>query len=346
MKNIKSISPKCIVGTIYPTIFFCEAIAKHYNIPCVNFMQGYEPCFDNGEIYSWAELACRNSQNILAISQFLKEKCKINFEKEATVIPNNINIDLLYNNKKETKIKKQITMVFRDNFPKGDFLLNEILKKLTLKDYNIEINIIYMREIMFPVNNNEKININFYKGPLNRKEISNILFNTDIFIDTSLMEGFGLMSLEAMAAGAVPIMSESFGINEYAINEENSFIIKELNNVDKYIEKVEYLLENKEILNNMSQKAQEKALEFDIDKNINKYIEYFKAVEKQEIILTEKEKQASKIWNVDEKKLFNNKEVTTNLISKKRRIYHKILKIFPKGLKVKGKSLLKKLIDE
>lgn len=345
MKNIKTISPKCIVGTIYPTIFFCEAIAKHFDIPSVNFMQGYEPCFDNGEIYSWAELACRNSQNILAISEFLKDKCKVNFGKDATVIPNNINIDLLYNHKKETLKTKQITMVFRDNFPKGDFLLNEILKKLTLKDYNIEINVIYMRKIMFPINNNENIKINFYKGPLNRKEVSKILFNTDIFIDTSLMEGFGLMSLEAMSAGAVPIVSESFGIDEYAINEENSFVIKEVNNVDKYIEKVEYLLNNEEILQNMSKKAQEKALEFDIDKNINKYIRYFRTVEKQKVKLTNKEQEESKKWYVNEEKLFKGKEVSTDQTSTKRRIYHNILKLFPKGLKTKVKNVLIKLIQ-
>ena len=109
------------------------------------------------------------------------------------------------------------------------------------------------------------------------------------------MEGFGLMSLEAMSAGAVPIASESFGIDEYATDKENSFVIKEVNNVDKYIEKVEYLLENDKVLENMSKKAQEKALEFDIDKNIQKYINYFRTVKKQEIMLTNKEKKLLKV---------------------------------------------------
>ena len=345
LTKIKDIQPKCIVGTIYPTIFFCEAISRYYDIPCVNFMQGYEPCFDNGEIYSWAELACKNSQNILAISNFLKDKCKINFNKEVTVIPNSINTDLLYNTKIEKHEKKQVTMAFRDNFPKGDFILNEILKKLTLKDYNIEINVIYMRDIMFPINNNKNIKINFYKGPLNRKEVSNILFNTDIFIDASIMEGFGLMSLEAMAAGAVPVLSESFGIDEYAIDEENSFIIKEINNADKYMEKVEYLLENEEIFNKMSQKAQERTLQFDIDKNIKKYIDYFKSVKKQAINLTEEEKEASKKWYVKEEDLFAKKIISVNPISKKRRIYYKILGMFPKSLKTKVKTFLAKLIS-
>ena len=344
LSNIKKIKPKCIVGTIYPTIFMCEAISRYYNIPSVNFMQGYEPCFDNGEVFGWAELACRNSQNILAISEFLKEKCKVNFNKDSTVIPNSININLLYNSKKEKHDKKQITMVFRDNFPKGDFILNEILKKLTLKDYNIEINVIHMRDIYFPINNNKKINIKFYKGPLNRKEVSKILFNTDIYIDTSIMEGFGLMSLEAMAAGAVPILSESFGADEYAIDNENSFIIKEINNADKYIEKIEYLLNNEDVLENMSKKAQERSLEFDLSKNIQKYIEYFRKVKIQKVNLTEEEKEASKKWNVKEEDLFANKVISVNPVSKKKRIYYKILKLFPKSLKTKVKNFLAKLI--
>lgn len=347
MKNLNEIKPKCIVGTIYPTIFFCETIAKHYNIPCVNFMQGYEPCFDNGEIYSWAELACKNSQNILAISQFLKEKCMKNFNKEADVITNSINTDLLYNVNKQEKEKKQITLVFRDSFPKGDFILNEILKQLTLlKNYNFEINVIYMKKTMFPINNSTNININFYKGPLNRKEVSNILFKTDIFVDASLMEGFGLMALEAMAAGAVPVISQSFGVDEYAIDNENCFLIKEVNNAERYMEKIELLLQDNEKIKKMSKKAQEKSIEFDIDKNVNKYIEYFRNVKIKEIKLTEKEKEESVRWNVKEENLFKQNKVNTDMVSKKRRIYQKMLKIFPKGLKTKVKKFLIKLVQE
>ena len=347
MKNLNEIKPKCIVGTIYPTIFFCETIAKHYNIPCVNFMQGYEPCFDNGEIYSWAELACKNSQNILAISQFLKEKCMKNFNKEADVITNSINTDLLYNVNKQEKEKKQITLVFRDSFPKGDFILNEILKQLTLlKNYNFEINVIYMKKTMFPINNSTNININFYKGPLNRKEVSNILFKTDIFVDASLMEGFGLMALEAMAAGAVPVISQSFGVDEYAIDNENCFLIKEVNNAERYMEKIELLLQDNEKIKKMSKKAQEKSIEFDIDKNVNKYIEYFRNVKIKEIKLTEKEKEESVRWNVKEENLFKQNKVNTDMVSKKRRVYQKMLKIFPKGLKTKVKKFLIKLVQE
>ena len=134
MKNISSIKPKSIVGTVYPSIFFCNAIGKHYDIPVVNFMQGYEPCFENGRPYGWAELACKSSQNILAISEFLKYKCKNNFNKESTVISNGINTDLLYNNNVQTNEKKiAFTMNCAWNADDIDIILE------TLKNNDVHI---------------------------------------------------------------------------------------------------------------------------------------------------------------------------------------------------------------
>lgn len=351
MKNISSIRPKAIVGTVYPSMFFCNTIGKHYDIPVVNFMQGYEPCFENGRPFGWAELACKSSQNILAISEFLKDKCKNNFGKEATVISNGINADLLYNNNVQTNKVKRITMIFRDNYAKGDFILTEILKQLTLKDYELEINIVHMADIIFPINNNPKIKINAIKGPVTRRQISTLLNGSDIYVDASLMEGFGLTALESMAAGVVPIVSESFGIGEYAKDEENCFVIREVNNADKYMEKIEKLLSDDEMLKNMKTEAQKTALEFDFDNKVDKYIEYFKNVKKEEIKLTKQEEEKIKEWIISDDKIFKRKQPETTIdqnpyVSSKRKLYIKFLGLFPKGLKTKVKNFLKKLINE
>lgn len=354
MKNIDDINPKCIVATIYPTIFFCNTIAEHFNIPCVNFMQGYEPCFDNGEVYSHAELACRSSQNILAISHFLKEKCSRNFNKIVTVIPNGINTDLLYNNSNANNDKKAtVTFCFRDNFNKGDFVLAEILKQLTVKENNININVIYNRKILFPINNNKSIKINMFKGPLKRKEVNEILINSDIYVDASILEGFGLMSLEAMAAGNVPVLSESFGIDEYAENGKNCFVIKEINNTEKYVEKIHELLNNAELLKIMKLEALNTAKKFDFDNNIEKYINYFKNVKKEKIELTSQELEEIQKWLVDEKSIFSKKKISktstnnvvTPKISIKRRIWYTVLKLFPKKFKSKIKNKLREMVN-
>ncbi len=351
MKYINSVKPKSIVGTVYPSMFFCDTIGKHYNIPVINFMQGYEVCFENGRPYEWAELAYRNSQNILAISNFLKEKCEKNFSKEATVIQNGINIDLSYNNKITTNEIKKITIIFRNNYAKGDFILTEILKQLTLKEYKLEINVVCMIDMMLPINNNSNVKINVIKGPLSRLKITELLNQSDIYIDTSLMEGFGLTALEAMATGTVPIVSESFGVDEYAKDKENCFIIKEINNADRYVEKIDELIANEDLLIEMKKQAQNTALEFDLDKKVDEYINYFKNVKIKNVDLTPIEQEKIKRWEVSESAIFskNGQEtiVTKNpYVSSKRKIYIKFLGLFPKGLKTKIKNILRKLIDE
>ena len=347
MNNINALNPKCIVGTIYPTIFFCETIAKHFNIPCVNFMQGYEPCFENGRVFEWAELACKSSQNILAISNFLKEKCKNNFGKDAFVINNGINKDLLYNNYNKNDYVKVITMFLRGNYAKGDFILIEILKQLTLTCNNIEINVIYNNEIMRPINNNDNVKINYIKGPISRKKVNEILFDTDILVDASLMEGFGLTALESMAAGCVPILSQSFGIEEYAKDGKNSYIISEINNANKYIEKIKILLDNPSKYLEIRRNALNTASHFDIDNVVEKYIEYFKQVKINEYNLTEIEKEEIKKWQVPEKNIFNIKN--TKLYKPKSSFKHKLwinfLRIFPKKFKSKIKMKIRNIVN-
>ena len=351
MKNINDLDPKCIVATIYPTIFFCNTIAEHFKIPCINFMQGYEPCFDNGSVYAHAELACRSSQNILAISNFLKNKCKDNFNKEAFVIPNGINVDLLYNDKKNDNDKKVITISLRNNYNKGDFILLEIIKQLTVKENNIKINVISNADIHFPVNNNKSVEINIVRGPVKRKEVNMLLLESDLYIDASFMEGFGLMALEAMASGTVPVLSESFGVDEYAKDGVNSFVIKEVNNADRYVEKIITLLHDDKLLENMRKEALKTSKDYDFDNNIPKYIDYIKNVKVNKINLTDEEKEVASKWLVSEKSIFSTKTINENesdvvpKISLKRKIWLGFLKLLPRKFKTNVKNKVRDLVN-
>ncbi len=353
IQNINKLNPKCIVGTIYPSIFFCNTIGAHFNIPVVNFMQGYEPCFDNGDVYAYAEMAIRSSQNILAISKFLQDKCKNNFNKEAYVISNGINYDLLHSNiDKKNKERKTVTFDFRSSFPKGDFILAEILKQLTVKENNIDINVIYNKDIFFPVNNNETINIKKYKGPLDRKKVNDILLQSDIFVDASIMEGFGLMALEAMTAGNVPVLSESFGIDEYAKDGVNSFVIKEVNNAEKYVEKIHILLNDDTILSKMKNEALKTSKEFDFDLKVEEYINYFKNVKVREVEkLTKQEEKEIQKWLVNEISLFstqNIKEANSAVVQKislRRKIWLLFLKMLPRSFKTKVKNKVREMVN-
>ena len=212
---------------------------------------------------------------------------------------------------------------------KGDWILIDILKKIDIKFKGLNINVVYMSDLIeFPeITNNS---VNKILGPVSRKEIIEILQNSDIYIDASLNEGFGLTPLEAMACGNVPIVSNSFGINDYIKDKKNGFIISEVNNANKYIEKLEILLNDKDKYDDMMKNIVSTCQKFDYEKSVEKYIEYFKNVKpyNKKIKLSEKDKEIIEKYSYQQ-----------NSINKKRKLYY-IAKLIPKSLKNKLKKII------
>lgn len=77
-------------------------------------------------------------------------------------------------------------------------------------------------------------------------EIASIMRKSDIFISTSMWEGFSLPPLEAINCGAVILSSDSGGINEYAIHEINSLLYRPGDIIDFKIKLIE-LVKNFEL---------------------------------------------------------------------------------------------------
>lgn len=347
MENINDVYFKQIVSTIWNSIFNAYDIANRYNLPLTNFVQGYEEYFENGGIYGIVELSYKLADNNLTISKYLQNKLKSVFNYSSDVISNSIHLDFI---KKENFRKKirNFTIILRESIMKGDFLLLDIVKILDNKFKNIKINIIYMNNyIEFPNRNLENKNeINYIKGPLERKKIYNILQETDIYIDASINEGFGLTALEAMAGGAVPVVSNSFGVLEYMENGKNGFVINEVNDVNKYIDKIDALMNNNELFLEMRKNGKKTIEKYDYDNRINDYIEYFKKSEKlkhTKKILNKKEKTIVFVRtdkNGDNNINIPNEVNYTPNISKKKKFIRKISRIIPKFIK----NYIKKVI--
>ncbi len=64
-------------------------------------------------------------------------------------------------------------------------------------------------------------------GPLSRREVSELMRRSDVFIDASAYQAFGRTGLEAMACGALPLLPALGGVREYAIHDENAVIAAE-----------------------------------------------------------------------------------------------------------------------
>lgn len=106
-------------------------------------------------------------------------------------------------------------------------------------------------------------------------EIANVYKRSDIFISTSLWEGFGLPPLEAMACGCAVITSDSGGVDEYAIPEKNCLMYKPKDEIQLQ-EQLCRLIENKELRNRLAINGIQTASLFDWKKSAGQLLEIIK----------------------------------------------------------------------
>ena len=275
VKDIENIETKIMVGTVYESMFLTKKLAEKYNAKTVYFSQGYEFVFLNGLRYGEVDVSFKMADYVLTISNYLKQEYKNLYNIDSHLIINGIDT-YLTKTKTQLRERKSIDMVLRNEPRKADYLILDLIKHITVMMNNIDIHLIILnKDMVLGVNNNPSIQIHKYYGPLTRPQIYEILKQVDIFVDTSISEGFGLMPLEAMAFGVVPVISDSFGIRDFAKQNENAIIIDKVNDVYAYINAIKQLLENPNQLETMQQKAYETVEKFDFDKVVEKYIQTF-----------------------------------------------------------------------
>ena len=99
---------------------------------------------------------------------------------------------------------------------------------------------------------------NFISFTGKRSDVPAVMKSLDIFILPSLWEGFGLVLLEAMAAGIPVIASNVSAIPEVIKHNENGFLVAP-KNPDALAEKILLLLENKDLRRKMGINGQDRA---------------------------------------------------------------------------------------
>jgi len=116
--------------------------------------------------------------------------------------------------------------------------------------------------------------LNIVESP-NDEQLAKIYSSAYIYVSTSYIEGFGLPPLEAMACGTPPVMFDSGGINEYAINGYNSIIIK-YRNIEFMADKILELLKNQTLYNEIRNNGIQTANNFQWGIIADKFLEVIK----------------------------------------------------------------------
>lgn len=275
---------KYLIATIFDSTFFAKKMAEEKNAKMIYFSQGYEFMFLEGTKYGEVESSFKIADYVLTISDFLKNSYKKLFDIDALKISNAIDYNMLHKNKVDKHKRKGIFMNLRSESLKGGFILNDIIKKITISCNDVDLYVVDNSVVSdFCVNNNSTINLNVIKGPVSRNEIHSILSKCDILVDSSLSEGFGLLPLEAMTSGVVPVVSNALGNLEYCVNNENSVVVDNVNNPDVYVDAVVDLLNDNKKLDKMKKNAIKTSEDFDFEKIIFDYKECLDSISSKKV---------------------------------------------------------------
>ena len=109
-------------------------------------------------------------------------------------------------------------------------------------------------------------------GKLTKKKWLEISKEYDIFINTTDYDNQPVSLIEAMATG-LPIISTDVGGIPYLIDDGRDGLLVPRNNSDRFIEKIENLISDKDLTYTISHNARKKAESFDWDNLKQKWIE-------------------------------------------------------------------------
>lgn len=110
--------------------------------------------------------------------------------------------------------------------------------------------------------------INIFKN-ISNEYLDSVLWRSDIFLSASLVEGFNLPVLEAMAHGCCCVSTNTGALPEYS--DRLSAVFPVTRDVNSFRMALEYLQENPEICVEMGKQARELSREWTIQRTVNEF---------------------------------------------------------------------------
>lgn len=201
--------------------------------------------------------------NQVVIATWLKNLMKDKFNKESTLIYNGIDKKQFINKEKIINDDLVCCMLYHKLEWKGfsdGLQAFEIVKK---KYPNIKLK-------LFGIEKGDDIPeyAEFYKNP-SKDTLKDIYCDSDIYIFPSRTEGWGLTVVEAMACKCAVVGTKTGALEELGVNMENA-LISNTQDIEGLAKNLMRLVENKSLLQKISQNGYNLALDLKWDNSVNK----------------------------------------------------------------------------
>ena len=176
-------------------------------------------------------------------------------------------------------------------------------------------------------------------GKVDRKTMAKLLRSADISIDYSVVQGFGMLGLEAMSSGVATVLTQTGGIREYA-NEDNALLVP-IGNESAMFQAVAELIQNAELRDKLKQNGRKTALLRDWDIVAKDYFDYFQTLLTQESQISKENHQAMNRYLLN--KLAERHQTIEVLLQSTEILNQELLSVAPAEL---GFQILKDELDE
>tara|TARA_B100000963_G_scaffold250622_1_gene219598 strand:+ start:574 stop:1680 length:1107 start_codon:yes stop_codon:yes gene_type:complete len=226
----------------------------------------------------------RNENNFICISNdtynYAKNILPKKLKEKIKLIPNAIDYKKLYSNKK--KNFDQINLLNIGSFvpKKNQTFALKILKELNKRGY--VGNLIFLGDGPLQKKiKSQASELDLEKNVKFKGNVDNIipfLNSSNIYLHTANYEPFGLVIVEAMAAGLPVISLDGKGNRDIINNNVNGIIVKD-ENVDLFVNKIISLFEDQKLYNKFVENGHITAKKYDIKTYVDLLIEsYFSAI--------------------------------------------------------------------
>lgn len=235
-------------------------------------------------LFHWENHMSKKAIKIFAISDSTKKdiinQYKIN-EDKIKIVSCALNKTIFKPSKQKTIFNKKLLFVGRLVPRKNIVCLIKIMRLLVDTDKEFILNLVgegeyaYVNKIKKEIiKNNLQKNIIFY-GKVTDDKLNKLYESNSIFVFTSLVEGFGLVLLEAMSKGLPVISYNVNGVKDVIINKVNGYLVKPFDYQD-FTNKIIFLYKNKNSYKEMSKNALKRVNDFNWDTSIQKLINEIK----------------------------------------------------------------------
>ncbi len=247
------------------------------------------------------------SKNLIATSDSIVDcykklgvtKSKIHCVTNGVVLKNfRIQVDKSFEKKRKGMDSQALTLISvgRNHIKKNYNLIIEIARMLKTKTkVNFQFIIVGkgVKNLENKINNFNLQKNFFLIDNLSSKSLENLYLPSvdliklykisDIFIFPSVIESFGIVIIEAMAAGLPVIACRVPGSKDLVKDNKNGFLISK-SNVQEFVKTIVKLYNNKKLFNTMKNNCSKSVRKFDWGKVSDNYITLYKKIIKETII--------------------------------------------------------------